>query len=65
MVKDKNYDKITEAIKFLAGNFKNQPSLGEVANHVNISSYHFQRVFTEHALKLIILFDEKTLLSIS
>jgi AraC family transcriptional regulator of adaptative response/methylated-DNA-[protein]-cysteine methyltransferase len=47
MAQDSNYNKIEEAIKFLAGNFKHQPSLEEIAGHVNISSYHFQRIFSE------------------
>jgi AraC family transcriptional regulator of adaptative response/methylated-DNA-[protein]-cysteine methyltransferase len=44
-----NYDKIAKAIEFIVANAKDQPSLFEVAEEVNISQFHFQRVFTEWA----------------
>ena len=44
-----NYSRVAEAIRFLLVHFKQQPSLEEVAAHVHISSYHFQRIFTEWA----------------
>jgi AraC family transcriptional regulator, regulatory protein of adaptative response / methylated-DNA-[protein]-cysteine methyltransferase len=44
-----NYDKIAKAIEFIVANAKAQPSLLDVADEVNISQYHFQRVFTEWA----------------
>ncbi|MDF9798103.1 AraC family transcriptional regulator of adaptative response/methylated-DNA-[protein]-cysteine methyltransferase [Catalinimonas alkaloidigena] len=44
-----NFDRITEAIAYIQQNFKEQPSLEEVAEHVHLSPYHFQRIFTEWA----------------
>ncbi len=40
-----DYPQIEKAILFLEQNFREQPELGEVARHVNLSEYHFQRVF--------------------
>jgi AraC family transcriptional regulator of adaptative response/methylated-DNA-[protein]-cysteine methyltransferase len=42
-----NYKKIEVAIKYLTENFKEQPSLEDVAQKINLSTYHFQRLFTE------------------
>jgi AraC family transcriptional regulator of adaptative response/methylated-DNA-[protein]-cysteine methyltransferase len=44
-----NYQRIAEAITYLKSNFKAQPNLDEVAEKVNISPYHFQRMFTDWA----------------
>ncbi len=44
-----NYQRIAEAITYLKDNFKAQPNLDEVAEKVNISPYHFQRMFTDWA----------------
>ncbi|RZJ87717.1 MAG: AraC family transcriptional regulator, partial [Chryseobacterium sp.] len=44
-----NYYRIAEAIEYLSLNFKSQPSLDEVAAHVNLSSFHFQRMFRQWA----------------
>jgi len=44
-----NYERIEKAIEYLSKNFKTQPSLDEVAEIVNISPFHFQRIFTEWA----------------
>ncbi len=44
-----NYQRIEKAILYLEQNFKQQPELGEVADAVNISPFHFQRIFTEWA----------------
>lgn len=46
---DFNYQRIAKAIDFLNANYKAQPSLEEVAAHVNISPFHFQRMFKEWA----------------
>lgn len=43
------YEQIARAIDFLYVNFRNQPSLEEVAAQVNMSAFHFQRMFTEWA----------------
>lgn len=44
-----DFDRIAQAISYIKLNFKAQPSLDEVAEKVNLSPYHFQRMFTEWA----------------
>lgn len=44
-----NYARIAKAIEFIKTNFKSQPSLDEVAEQVNLSPFHFQRLFSEWA----------------
>ena len=44
-----NYYRIAEAIQYIRQNFKDQPDLDEVANKINLSPFHFQRLFTEWA----------------
>jgi AraC family transcriptional regulator, regulatory protein of adaptative response / methylated-DNA-[protein]-cysteine methyltransferase len=44
-----HFDTIARAIKYLEMNFKEQPSLEEIAKEVNLSPFHFQRIFTEWA----------------
>jgi AraC family transcriptional regulator of adaptative response/methylated-DNA-[protein]-cysteine methyltransferase len=44
-----NYQRIAEAINFIKVNFKEQPNLDEVAEKVNLSPFHFQRLFTDWA----------------
>ncbi len=43
------YHRIAEAITYIRQNFKNQPSLDDIAEKVHISPYHFQRLFTNWA----------------
>ncbi|MEO6681997.1 MAG: methylated-DNA--[protein]-cysteine S-methyltransferase [Ginsengibacter sp.] len=43
------YNRIAEAIQYIHHNFKKQPSLGEIAEIVHLSPFHFQRTFTEWA----------------
>lgn len=40
-----DFERIAEAIEYMYARFKQQPSLDEVANHVNMSAFHFQRMF--------------------
>jgi len=49
MENSQNYNRIKQAIKYLLENFKCQPSLDELAAHVNMSKFHFQSVFHEWA----------------
>jgi len=42
----KDYQRVEQAIKFLEENFTRQPSLIEIAESVNLSEYHFQRLFS-------------------
>lgn len=46
---DINYSRIEKAIQYLEANFQRQPELDEVAEKVHLSSFHFQRIFTEWA----------------
>ncbi|BDD05504.1 bifunctional helix-turn-helix domain-containing protein/methylated-DNA--[protein]-cysteine S-methyltransferase [Aureibacter tunicatorum] len=41
------YDLIAKAIAYIEDNFKEQPSLDAIAKHVNLSSFHFQRLFKD------------------
>jgi len=47
--KQYNYDRIAEAIHYLTENFKEQPSLNDIAQKLHLSPFHFQRLFTEWA----------------
>lgn len=44
-----DFSRIKEAINYIYGNYTSQPDLDEVAEHVSLSPYHFQRMFTEWA----------------
>lgn len=44
-----NYQRIEQAIAYLVNNHRQQPSLEEVAAKLNISAFHFQRLFTDWA----------------
>ena len=44
-----DYDRIAQAIDFIANQAKCQPNLDEVAAHVNLSPFHFQRLFSRWA----------------
>jgi AraC family transcriptional regulator of adaptative response/methylated-DNA-[protein]-cysteine methyltransferase len=44
-----NYKRIAQAIDYIKSNFKNQPSLNDVADAVHLSAFHFQRIFSDWA----------------
>lgn len=44
-----HYNKIAQAIEYIKNNFKHQPNLDEIAEHVHLSPSHFQRLFSEWA----------------
>lgn len=44
-----NYYRIAQAIEYLEKNVHKQPELEAVAEHVHLSPFHFQRIFTEWA----------------
>lgn len=44
-----NYRRIADAIAYYQENFKEQPSLEQVAEHIHLSPFHFQRMFKEWA----------------
>lgn len=43
------FRQIAQAIDHLTTNFRDQPSLADLAGQVNLSEFHFQRLFTEWA----------------
>ncbi len=45
----RDYSRIEKAIHFLEENFQEQPSLKEIAQNINVSEYHFQRIFQRWA----------------
>ena len=44
-----DFDRIAGAIGYIRQNFKRQPGLEEIAEQVHLSSFHFQRLFTDWA----------------
>lgn len=44
-----NFERIEKAIYFLQKNFKDQPRLSAIAEEVNLSPFHFHRLFSEWA----------------
>src|SRR5690606_29840006 len=49
MTETADYNRIAKAIGFLRDNFRDQPALDDIAAHVGVSPFHFQRMFTEWA----------------
>ncbi len=41
-----DYERIEKSIKFLETNFPSQPGLKELAAHIGLSEFHFQRLFS-------------------
>ena len=44
-----DYQRIAQAIDFINANAKQQPSLEEIAGHLHLSPFHFQRLFSHWA----------------
>ncbi|RNA61749.1 methylated-DNA--[protein]-cysteine S-methyltransferase [Chryseobacterium nematophagum] len=44
-----DYERIAKAIEYIQSNFKLQPSLEEVAEKINLSPAHFQKMFSDWA----------------
>src|SRR5690606_42022102 len=44
-----DYNRIAQVIRYINANFKQQPSLEELAEQVHLSPYHFQRLFKQWA----------------
>lgn len=42
-----HYDKIAQAIEYFVKHQKTQPGLAELSQHVGLSEFHFQRVFSQ------------------
>lgn len=49
MENHQHYVKIAQAIEYIKGHFQQQPTLNELAEIVNLSPFHFQRLFSEWA----------------
>lgn len=47
MEEQTNYIRITKVINYINEHYKEQPTLEELANHVHLSPFHFQRMFKE------------------
>ncbi len=45
----RQYDLVAQAIHFIHSHARQQPSLAEIAAHVNLSEYHLQRLFSRWA----------------
>lgn len=43
-----NYQQIEKAIRYIDDNFKEQPSIDEIAKNIGMSKFHFIRVFKEY-----------------
>ena len=46
---DTDYQRIAAAIQYLHENYQQQPTLEEVADHLHLSPFHLQRLFTRWA----------------
>ncbi len=44
-----NYERIERAIRYIEANAEHQPMLDDIAAHIGLSPYHFQRLFTDWA----------------
>ncbi len=44
-----DYERIERAITFLEENFREQPDLKDIAAHLHLSEFHFQRLFRRWA----------------
>lgn len=44
-----NFDRIAQAIEYIAANFRQQPTLDEIAEKVHLSPFHFQKMFSDWA----------------
>lgn len=47
--KTTDFARISNAIEYISNNYKQQPNLDEIAEHINLSPSHFQKMFTEWA----------------
>ncbi len=46
---DSDYARVAQAITFIASQVHEQPTLEEIAEHLHLSPYHFQRIFSRWA----------------
>jgi AraC family transcriptional regulator of adaptative response/methylated-DNA-[protein]-cysteine methyltransferase len=45
----RDYERVEEAIRYLEANFRQRPTLDEMASNLHLSKYHFQRLFKRWA----------------
>lgn len=45
----RDYQRIERALRYIEANVRRQPGLDEIAAHVGLSEFHFQRLFTQWA----------------
>jgi AraC family transcriptional regulator of adaptative response/methylated-DNA-[protein]-cysteine methyltransferase len=48
-IHEDDYGVVEKAIRYIESSYREQPSLDEIADHVHLSKYHFQRVFSRWA----------------
>lgn len=41
----RDYERVRQALEFVAQHYRDQPSLAQIAEHVHLSPFHFQRLF--------------------
>ncbi len=46
---NRDYERVRQALEYVAGHYREQPSLARIAEHVHLSPYHFQRLFSRWA----------------
>ncbi len=44
-----DFNRVKEAIEYISENYKSQPSLDKISEHIHLSPFHFQRLFKEWA----------------
>ncbi|MBN2628315.1 MAG: methylated-DNA--[protein]-cysteine S-methyltransferase [Spirochaetales bacterium] len=44
-----DYERVKKSIEYISENYRAQPDLNEIAEHVHVSPYHFQRLFIRWA----------------
>ena len=44
-----DYERVAEAIALIESSYPTKPDLGELADRMGLSKYHFQRLFTRWA----------------
>lgn len=44
-----DYERIAQAINFITSHVNSQPTLNDIAAHLHLSPYHFQRLFSRWA----------------
>ena len=44
-----DYDRVKKSIEYISANYTSQPELDEIADHIHLSPYHFQKLFIRWA----------------